>query len=93
MDLSVLACVHGSTNGIPISFKVLPMLPFVIPLVPMVMPMAPLATIGTNSKITNVIIGINPNRAFISLVNQFPNLGKPGEFISMYSEIPRFSDT
>ena len=33
------ACVHGSTNGtngIPISFKVLPMVPLVIPLVPMV---------------------------------------------------------
>ena len=38
--------VHGSpngTNGIPISFKVLPMVPLVIPLVPMVMPMVPLA--------------------------------------------------
>ena len=34
-----MACVHGSTNGtngIPISFKVLPMVPLVIPLVPMV---------------------------------------------------------
>ena len=33
------ACVHGSTNstnGIPISFKVLPMVPLVIPLVLMV---------------------------------------------------------
>ena len=33
------ACVHGSTNGnsgIPISFKVLPMVPLVILLVPMV---------------------------------------------------------
>ena len=33
------ACVHGSTNctnGIPISFKVLPMVPLVIQLVPMV---------------------------------------------------------
>ena len=35
------ACVHDSTNGtngipIPISFKVLPMVPLVIPLVPMV---------------------------------------------------------
>ena len=33
------ACVHGSTNctnGIPISFKVLPMVPLVIPLVPMI---------------------------------------------------------
>ena len=26
-----IACVHGSTNGIPISFKVLPMVPLVIP--------------------------------------------------------------
>ena len=37
--LSTLACVHGSTNGTngrPISFKVLPMVPLVIPLVPMV---------------------------------------------------------
>ena len=34
-----IACVHGSTNGtigIPISFKVLPMVPLVIPLVTMV---------------------------------------------------------
>ena len=33
---TVIACVHGSTNGtndIPISFKVLPMVPLVIPLV------------------------------------------------------------
>ena len=40
------ACVHGSTNGtngIPISFKVLPMVPLVLPLVPMVMTMVPLA--------------------------------------------------
>ena len=33
---TMCACVHGSTNGIPISFKVLPMVPLVIPLVPMV---------------------------------------------------------
>ena len=35
----VYACIHGSTNGTngrPISFKVLPMVPLVIPLVPMV---------------------------------------------------------
>ena len=38
-----IACVHGSTNGIPISFKVLPMVPLVIPLVQMVMQMVPLA--------------------------------------------------
>ena len=31
-----IACVHGSTNGIPISFKVLPMVPLVMPFVPMV---------------------------------------------------------
>ena len=34
-----IACVHGSTNGTngrPISFKVLPMVPLVIPLVPLV---------------------------------------------------------
>ena len=39
---SKIACVRGSTNvtnGIPMSFKVLPM----VPLVPMVMPMVPLA--------------------------------------------------
>ena len=39
-------CVHGSTNGtngIPISFKVIPMVPLVILLVPMVMPMVPFA--------------------------------------------------
>ena len=43
--LDTNACVHGSTNGtngIPISFKVLPMVPLVIPLVPMVMQMVPL---------------------------------------------------
>ena len=35
----LIACVHGSTNGtngIPISFKVLPIVPFVIQLVPVV---------------------------------------------------------
>ena len=31
-----IACVHSSTNGIPMSFKVLPMAPLAIPLVPMV---------------------------------------------------------
>ena len=33
------SCIHGSingTNGIPVSFKVLPMVPLVIPLIPMV---------------------------------------------------------
>ena len=43
---SMIACVQGSTNGtngITISFKVLPMVPLVIPLVPMVMPMVQLA--------------------------------------------------
>ena len=41
-----IACVQGSsngTNGIPISFKVVPMVPLVKPLVPMVMSMVPLA--------------------------------------------------
>ena len=46
---TVIACVHGSTNGtngIQISFKVLPMVPLVIPLVPMV----PLVkTVGSKS--------------------------------------------
>ena len=40
-----ISCVQGSTDGtndIPISFKVLSMVPLVIPLVPMVMPMVPL---------------------------------------------------
>ena len=40
------ACVQGSTNGtngIPISFKVIQMVPLVIPLVPMVMQMVSLA--------------------------------------------------
>ena len=40
------AYVHGSTNGtngIPMSFKVLSMVPLVVPLLPMVMPMVPLA--------------------------------------------------
>ena len=39
MGSKTLACVHGSTNGtngIPISFTVLPMVPLVIPLAPMV---------------------------------------------------------
>ena len=41
-DYDYIACVHGSTNGtnsIPISFKVIP----VVPLVQMVMPMVPFA--------------------------------------------------
>ena len=33
---TIHACVHGSTNGIPISFKVLQMVSLVILLVPMV---------------------------------------------------------
>ena len=40
------AFVHGSTNGtngIPISFKVITMVPLVITLVPMVMPIVPFA--------------------------------------------------
>ena len=37
------ACVQCSTNGILISFKVLPKVPLLKPLVPMVMPMVPLA--------------------------------------------------
>ena len=40
------ACVRGfsnGTNGIPLSFKVLPMVQMAIPFVPMVMPMVPLA--------------------------------------------------
>ena len=40
---SYVACVQGSTNDIPISFKVLPLVPLVIPLVPMIMPMVPTA--------------------------------------------------
>ena len=63
------ACVQGSangTNGIPVSFKVLPMVPLVIPFVPMVMSMVPLALqmlpIGTIGKpmvplVTNGTIG------------------------------------
>ena len=74
-----IACVQGSTNGIPISFNVLPMVPLVIPLVPMVMPMVLLALLivplesqwynngtigyGTIGKITNGTIGRTPNRA------------------------------
>ena len=45
MNNTHMACVQGSTNGtngIPISYKVLPIVPLVIPLVPMVMPMVPL---------------------------------------------------
>ena len=73
------ACVHSSTNGIPISSKVLPMVPLVIPLVTMVMPMVPLTndangtignTFGNNGnangticKITIGTIGRTPNRA------------------------------
>ena len=47
VNLMVNHCVRSvfpnGTNGIPISFKVLPMVPLVIPFVPMVMPMVPLA--------------------------------------------------
>ena len=49
------ACVPGSTNGIPISFKVLPMVPLVIPLVPMVMPMVPLALYPHQVGDTNLL--------------------------------------
>ena len=76
------AYVHGSTNGTngtPILFKVLPMVPLVIPLVQMVMqmvplasqwygkPMVPLATNGTIGKITNGTIGKTPKRASASV--------------------------
>ena len=71
------ACVQGSTNGtyaLPISFKVLPMVPLVKSLVPMVMPMVPLAlpmvplaTNGIIGKITNGTIG-NPRTEPISIV-------------------------
>ena len=54
---------HNGTNGIPISFKVLPMVSLVIPFVPM--PMVPLATNGTIGKITNGTIGRTPNGAYI----------------------------
>ena len=48
-----IASVHGSTNGtngIPISFKVLPLVPMVMPMVPLALPMVPLVSqwyIGT----------------------------------------------
>ena len=48
----IIACVQGSTNGtngIPISFKDLPMVPMVMPMVPLGTigkPMVPLATNG-----------------------------------------------
>ena len=35
-------CVQGSTNGIPILFKVLPMVPMVMPMVPLALPMVSL---------------------------------------------------
>ena len=44
-DLVHNACVQGSTNGtngVPISFKVLPMVPMVMPIVPLALPMVPL---------------------------------------------------
>ena len=72
-----VACVQGSTNGtngIPISFKVLPMVPLVLPMVPLVIPLGtngntngtigpPNGTIGTNGKpmvplATNGTIGV-----------------------------------
>ena len=43
MANACVQCSTNSTNGIPISFKVLPMVHLVISLVPMVMPMVPLA--------------------------------------------------
>ena len=66
----------NGTNGIPISFKVLPMVPLVIPFVPLVpfgtigtigKPMVPLATNGTIGKITNGNIWRTPNGAKICL--------------------------
>ena len=68
----ILAYVQGSTNGtngLQISFMVLPMVPLALPVVPLVsqwyywLPMVPLATNGTIGKITNSIIGRTPNRA------------------------------
>ena len=70
-DNAHYACVQGSTNGtngIPISFTVLRMVPLVLPLVPMVMPMPILLIFG--NKITNGTIGRTPNRAFIIKVQR-----------------------
>ena len=66
--------VHGSTNGIPISSKVKPMVPLAIPLVPMVMPTVPFALpmvllVPLVSQMvqlaTNGTIGRTPNRATV----------------------------
>ena len=38
--MPVYACAQGSTDGIPISFKALPMIPLVIPLAPLVSQLA-----------------------------------------------------
>ena len=68
VHFAISACVHGSTNGtngIPISFKVLPRVQLVIPLVPMV----PLVkTVGSQycrqlysvGKITNALKSHDP---------------------------------
>ena len=78
------ACVHGSTNGtngIPISFKVLPMVPLVIPLVPMVMPMVPLALsmepLATNGTIGKPMVPMASNgtigKITIGTIGRTPN--------------------
>ena len=56
----------NGTDGITISFKVLPMVPLVILLVPMVMPMVPFAINGLHFTVvhfTNGTIGRTPNGA------------------------------
>ena len=78
MLLGVRTITANGTNGIPISFNVVPMVPLVIPLVPMVMqmvplalpigkPVVPLATNGTIGKVSNGTIGRTPNRPTVSL--------------------------
>ena len=71
-------CVQGSTNGtsgIPISFKVLPMVPLVIPMVPLVIPLGTNGNAngtigppnGTIGKISNGTIGRTLNTRIVKL--------------------------
>ena len=65
---TITVCVQGSTNGIPISFKVLSMVPLVKPLVPMVM--------HANGTIDspNGTIGTIPNGTIGTIISQWYHL-------------------
>ena len=74
----VIACVQGSTNGtngIPISFKVLPMVPMVMQLVPLALPMVPMTPWYANASIVKPMVQLTTNDTIGKITNG--TIGKP----------------